>query len=440
MSAQTNTPPPTAVSPVTAVPDHIGQYFKELAETYNREWLALQHAPAGRLREAPLPPSSVETILDTMKEMKLESTGWPRFNFVPLTHRQPLDKMMADFLSHPDLQLVHAIRFLILMGGLVYYPDRASFVITMDFSKYLSLYRTHRKLSFGLTEINAVLTASGLTTTLVGYSCLMQMGDALPFDWEPGSVWPFYMAHTSILEEILTKRRLSIPLPRREKDNIQRKAFLVMSRFPTIPDNCLAWLLDIAVGKAKTNGARARAVLENRSGVSDWAGERLYSKRAHERAAAGQWLEEIKQKQAGAGHDHDENTPGENGGHELIDFKGYMLDNRELYRLITVAGYVIGPQEDERMAFRYVKTYTQYDILAIIEFSGSQSPHQQKEVALVAAYFKPIKKKDLLEITPPPTKLPINRVPVEPLNETRILLNRLADAGTGYHNDWRKKI
>ncbi|MCP4215749.1 MAG: DUF4132 domain-containing protein [bacterium] len=267
--------------------------FRNLATRYNRQWLAALKGPGSRNKGAPLAARDIEDIQGFMQRMSISDSGWKRFDYVPLTNRVPLDAMIKEFMEHPGLSLTHVVRFLLLMGFLVCYPNRSGFIVTLDFQLYILHYRNFHKLDFGLGDIAEALIATGLSGKMVGYSCLLQMGDDIPFMWDADSAHGFFMEHHEILAEIFGRRPHGLPIPPREMDNVRRKAFSIIEGFPHIPGDCLDWLLETALGTNESDRARAQRRLEVVPGILPRILEYLKSNQKDKRKTAASWLAKL---------------------------------------------------------------------------------------------------------------------------------------------------
>ncbi|MCP4158010.1 MAG: DUF4132 domain-containing protein [bacterium] len=277
-------------------PIEISTRFKQLAANYNREWLVAHKGPK-KMTEGPLSCANIEEIVSLMQQVTIDARGWQRFNYVPLHQRAPLDKMITLFLETPGLQLIHAVRFLLLMGFLVYFPPRNSFTINTDFRRYLTYYRITHKKTFQLREVTEALEATGLNREFTGSAVLMQLSTTIPFMWETDSVWPFYKEHTGLLKKILEPWPKNITVSNRERDDVRRKAFFILDLFPEIPEDSIDWLLDLALeapGKRNTLSGHVRKRLKREPWLISRLIETLKDKSSARRAAAASWLAEIR--------------------------------------------------------------------------------------------------------------------------------------------------
>ncbi|MCP4150865.1 MAG: hypothetical protein GY757_24170, partial [bacterium] len=180
----------------------ISTRFKQLAANYNQEWLSAHRGPK-KVTEGPLSSANIEEIVSLMQQVTIDGKGWQRFNYVPLHQRAPLDKMITLFLETPGLQLIHAVRFLLLMGFLVYFSPRNSFTINTDFRRYLTYYRITHKKTFHLREVTEALEATGLNRESTGRAVWMQLSTPIPFMWDTDSVLPVYKEHTCLLHTMV---------------------------------------------------------------------------------------------------------------------------------------------------------------------------------------------------------------------------------------------
>ena len=86
----------------------------------------------------------------------------------------------------------------------------------------------------------------------------------------------------------------------------------------------------------------------------------------------------------------------------------------------------------------YRKHFTTLGLEAVIEFTGNGLPEENRTVALRSLYFS--RAKD--EATPfgPESECPLAEIPAVLLSECWNDLRSIAAEGTGFDQDWEKKV
>jgi len=133
------------------------------------------------------------------------------------------------------------------------------------------------------------------------------------------------------------------------------------------------------------------------------------------------------------------------GENRIEDFKGYMIDNFKLRSLAVKFGYTRSQAEDGGIFYTYSRRFPGLKIEAIIEFSGSPLPEENRPVALTGLYFSSLPDQAAdglshsfgMNMT---CGLPLENIPSVLLNETWNDFRQIAQAGSGYDADWNKKV
>ncbi|MCQ4163514.1 DUF4132 domain-containing protein [Tahibacter sp. P2K] len=115
---------------------------------------------------------------------------------------------------------------------------------------------------------------------------------------------------------------------------------------------------------------------------------------------------------------------------ELKDFEGYVLPNFTLRSRAQKLGYARA-NHGESWFTEYTRTYRGLGITAVIEFSGSSFPEENKPVALLSLKFERVEG-DLRE------SLTLGEVPGLLLSECYQDLRQLAAEGKGFDPQWAK--
>ncbi|MCP4151853.1 MAG: DUF4132 domain-containing protein [bacterium] len=291
------------VHPVASLPKETLTALKEFAEQYNRDMHKLKEQRKGDKYFKPyiIPSDTVKKAYIFLQEGKFKSRHLKVWGFNMYYGGEQLNQMIKAFLERPELELVHAVRFLIYLNYLHYNYKDNHLNITGPFEQYLRHYcRSHKKV-INLRHIAAVLKSMDVDTDMLGWTCIHGWGAHIRFMWESDSVWPYYAENIHILEEIFRLRP-----QQKDRDeyysyyynDIRHKAFIIMSQFPHIPANFQAPLWEIALGTAKSERKTAQACISKLPGQELRIIEGLKSGRQDERAVAALWLEELKYKEA----------------------------------------------------------------------------------------------------------------------------------------------
>jgi hypothetical protein len=100
-------------------------------------------------------------------------------------------------------------------------------------------------------------------------------------------------------------------------------------------------------------------------------------------------------------------------------------------------GYDRAQAEDGGWFTQYIKPFAGVAINAVIEFTGSPLPEENRNVALVAAKFVRARKGQRSSYG---QQVALNEVPPVLLSEVWNDLHQIAGAGSGFAADWRNKV
>ena len=119
--------------------------------------------------------------------------------------------------------------------------------------------------------------------------------------------------------------------------------------------------------------------------------------------------------------------------HEIKDFEGHMLESFALRGRATKLGYTRGAAEDGGWFHVYEKRFTTLGLQAVIEFTGSPLPEENRPVALLGLSF--CSTADAWQRS----MVALGKVPAVLLSECYNDLRLIAADGTGFDAEWRKK-
>ena len=119
----------------------------------------------------------------------------------------------------------------------------------------------------------------------------------------------------------------------------------------------------------------------------------------------------------------------------IKDFEGHLVEAFKLRGRLTKQGYTRGAAQDGGWWFTYHKRFLGLGLEAIIEFTGSPMPEENRTVALVSLYFQRLGEGQNFQ----DEKIPLGELPVVLLTECWNDLKLAASEGTGFDPEWEKK-
>ncbi len=117
----------------------------------------------------------------------------------------------------------------------------------------------------------------------------------------------------------------------------------------------------------------------------------------------------------------------------INDREGWMIETFKLRGLATKLGYQRGPAQDGGWFLAYEKTYRDAELIAEIEFSGSPLPEENRPAALQSLIFRKLRGAG------GGGQVTLGEVPPVLLAESWRDLHDIAEKGTGFDPDWKKK-
>ncbi|MDH6258075.1 DUF4132 domain-containing protein [Bradyrhizobium sp. BR13661] len=124
-------------------------------------------------------------------------------------------------------------------------------------------------------------------------------------------------------------------------------------------------------------------------------------------------------------------------GGSIDDRAGFIIEAFKLRSAAQKLGYDRAQAEDGGWFTQYIKPFAGIAINAVIEFTGSPLPEENRAVALVAAKFVRARKGQRSSYG---AQLALNEVPPVLLSEVWNDLHQIAAAGSGFAADWRNKV
>jgi hypothetical protein len=127
--------------------------------------------------------------------------------------------------------------------------------------------------------------------------------------------------------------------------------------------------------------------------------------------------------------------PEQKNKEEITDRKGWMIDTFKLRGAALKLGYVRGTAEDGGVFVTYERRYTSAGLVALIHFSGSPLPEENKPAALLELTFAKLRRNSAYH----GGAIKLGDVPPVLLAETWQDLREIAAKGTGFDPEWEKK-
>lgn len=118
----------------------------------------------------------------------------------------------------------------------------------------------------------------------------------------------------------------------------------------------------------------------------------------------------------------------------ITDREGWMIETFKLRGLAAKLGYQRGQAQDGGWFLTYEKTFREAGLLAEIEFTGSPLPEENRPAALQSLSFRKLRGGT------GGAQVTLGEVPPVLLAESWRDLHDIADKGTGFDPDWKKKV
>lgn len=217
-------------------------------------------------------------------------------------HGPAASRAVQAFLARPELELVHAVRALILTEHV--HPSHSKQSPwsdgSMDFDGYaaplLGHYRQSHGSRFGLRELGQVLAALGLSEKALVRLVLDPWSPRF-LEWEDDAVWPFFAERFEIVEEAIAGTTKGAAWWDRR---VRPAAFALLAKFPSYPPRMRARLWAMALGPAKRDRQMAWKCVGNEPDRLARLVETLGSRKPEGRAVAAEWLGQCSERDVAA--------------------------------------------------------------------------------------------------------------------------------------------
>jgi hypothetical protein len=124
-------------------------------------------------------------------------------------------------------------------------------------------------------------------------------------------------------------------------------------------------------------------------------------------------------------------------GAAIDDRNGHIIEAFKLRSTANKLGYERAQAEDGGWFTQYIKPFGGIGINAVIEFTGSPLPEENRAVALIEAKFVKARKGSRSGYG---TQIALGEVPPVLLSEVWNDFHQIAGAGSGFAADWRNRV
>jgi hypothetical protein len=304
-------PPAQKVKLDGSLPESIFDSLKAMVEEYNRaalEFHEKNRTKYGWLEKPhPLNEKPLKKIWEIIQSGNEKACRKLTFGNIYYSGFDTVRKVIYKFLEQPELELVHVLRFLIMVEQIPTWTlpyIRGSYMEAPKLppDDLLRHYRETHSFRFGLRELAAVTEALGINPDLIGSTILSEYDDWVKkgtFKWEDEAVWPYFAERMNLVTQALNSKpdsRYKSELARTERR--QRNAMAVAKTFPQFPGSLIPRLWEIALDSSEKNSPAAQRVLEELPGTIEMIIAALDNSKKEIRITAAQWLCRMNSKES----------------------------------------------------------------------------------------------------------------------------------------------
>ncbi|MEM9554237.1 MAG: DUF4132 domain-containing protein [Acidobacteriota bacterium] len=281
---------PLSVSTRDALRVFCSDWTAKATEVYERQ---RRRDPRWAQRPTPLTAADADRLYEAMQR-PVKLTERQRARLDRSWFEPDWSPRIRGFLARPELEPIHAIRFLGLIGEADLEPRRTGprgDVFGWSGGGHLDHYRATHADRLDLRTLGAVFEALGFDAATIGWQRLRESWGYRAFRWPPDAVWPYFAEHVEILEQALVGRgSLSGDLWDWDLPGVRRSAFEIVSWFPSVPESLRASLWEVALGTRKSERELAQAALDKEPNKRPVIVAALGDGKQHVRATAAAWL------------------------------------------------------------------------------------------------------------------------------------------------------
>lgn len=201
-----------------------------------------------------------------------------------------------EVLEHPDLQLIHLVRFF-SMTRLLDPQFRHCGGVPWHTSQFIDMYRRCHAPRIALVHLAEAIRAIGMHDDVLMRHMLESYFPA--FRWEPEAIWPFVLGKIDLLEEALQPPAGDLQSRwqrKREFDNALR----LLATFPRVPLSLVGKLWDMAIGTNKADRLRAQKIVVTLPDLPQRLTQALSARGSETRAVAAEWIGRLGDRQYAA--------------------------------------------------------------------------------------------------------------------------------------------
>ncbi len=190
------------------------------------------------------------------------------------------------FLEHPDCRLIHAVRFLAMVGEI----DRVHGTyqgILWHAAAHLEIFRRSHSPRITLRQVAEAIRSLDLPDDMLVVATFHVYYSM--FDWEPEAVWPFFVGKMDRLEQAFLPGA-SDWQGRWERRHEFEGALRVLTKFPQVPPTLVSKIWDLAIGSNKADRLRAQPIAAKLPDLHERLLQALASRNAQMRAVTAEWM------------------------------------------------------------------------------------------------------------------------------------------------------
>jgi hypothetical protein len=287
--------------------------FNERANAANEQWWDRMD-PKWRRGKRSLGPQvdsrQARAIAAGVAGPQLVDAAGPLVDLPALQYQHLLGQEMTELLAEAPLPLVGIVRLGFLLG-IAGNSKRHSFYIFRAHETLLGWirsYMTSEDPALGLIDLAAACDVAGIPTGWIELLYLDWFYGAVPnpLGLGPDAIWPFFVERTEGLAAGLGLQRSPRfeAVARHFQTELKRRVYSVLQTFPRPPKRFAGYLWEQALGTGKLERPLAQACLTRYPNRHEPIIGALSDRRKDVRAAAADWLGQLRDQQAAGPLEH----------------------------------------------------------------------------------------------------------------------------------------
>lgn len=199
-------------------------------------------------------------------------------------------------LEHPDLHLIHLVRFM-AMTGLLDPQCRHAGGIDWQTSNLIELYRRCHTPKITLLHLAEAVRAIGMHDDILMNHMLESY---LPvFFWEQEAVWPYVRGKIDLVERTFEPAAGDWQ-GRWQRKRSQDRALQLLAAFPQVPPSLVGKLWEMAIGTNKADRLRAQKAVIRLPDLAERIVQALSARNFQTRAVIAEWIGRLGDRQYAA--------------------------------------------------------------------------------------------------------------------------------------------